>query len=210
MAPTRCLYCGKRFPTPRAVNHHISASKSCSKKRLNHLIRKDEALASPSPKRQKMESVYEFEGGSDGNLDVIENEMRIGDDFVIVSAPRMASVEPRDEGGSSENTYPRNERFIESFQGEAGIGLRKSKTLYETWFENQKKEGKIPWFPFASEQEWTLAKWLLNNVGHKSTDEFLKLPIVSDICEAFERSDSLKFLRLIARKTCRSTIPTPF
>ena len=143
MAPTRCLYCGKRFPTPRAVNHHISASKSCSKKRLNHLIRKDEASASPSPKRQKMESVYEFEGGLDGNLDVIENEMRIGDDFVIVSAPRMASVEPRDEGGSSENTYPRNERFIESFQGEAGIGLRKSKTLYETWFENQKKEGKF-------------------------------------------------------------------
>ena len=59
-----------------------------------------------------MESVYEFEGGSDGNLDVIENEMQIGDDFVIVSAPRMASVEPREEGSSSENTYLRNERFI--------------------------------------------------------------------------------------------------
>lgn len=191
MPPTRCLYCGKPFPTPRAVNHHISASKSCSRERLNDLIRKDNALASPSPKRQKKESVYEFEGGSDGNLEAIENDLGVGDDFVMTSAPRLASVEPREVGSSDEDTYPKNERFIESFRGEAGNGLRKAKTHYESWLENQRKEGKIPWYPFAREREWALAKWLLNNIGHKSTDEFLKLPIVSDICEALGNKYSL-------------------
>ena len=40
---------------------------------------------------------------------------------------------------------------------------------------------KNPWDLFASEQEWALAMWLRKNVGQKSTDEFLKLPIVSKL-----------------------------
>ncbi|KAJ7129656.1 hypothetical protein C8R44DRAFT_830103 [Mycena epipterygia] len=34
--------------------------------------------------------------------------------------------------------------------------------------------------PFADEEEWELAKWLIKNVGHNQTEAFLKLPIVTD------------------------------
>jgi hypothetical protein len=179
--PSRCQYCRKLFKTPRAVNHHISASKSCSRQWMNELIRKDSP--SPSPKRQKRESLAEFPGESDGNLDPFVNDIGIGDDFVVSLPPRAASVEVGDGAGG--NTYPENERFIESYPGEAGNGLRKSKTQFEVWFENQRNEQKIAWDPFASEHEWALAKWLLQNVGQKSTDEFLNLPIVSEVSVPF-------------------------
>ncbi|KAJ6470800.1 hypothetical protein C8R47DRAFT_988514, partial [Mycena vitilis] len=34
--------------------------------------------------------------------------------------------------------------------------------------------------PFADEEEWQLAKWLIKNVGHNKTESFLKLPIITD------------------------------
>ena len=119
----------------------------------------------------------------DGNLDRFEDEIGIGDQFVMPSPPREASVQNDEVGGGGGNTNPVSERehFFELYTGEAGKGLRKTKTQYEDWFETQRNEEKIPWFPFASEQEWELTKWLIKNVGQKSTDEFLKLPIVRDV-----------------------------
>ena len=35
------------------------------------------------------------------------------------------------------------------------------------------------WAPFEDQAEWNLACWLIKNVGQKSIDEYLKLPIVS-------------------------------
>ncbi|KAJ7314250.1 hypothetical protein DFH08DRAFT_716947 [Mycena albidolilacea] len=35
--------------------------------------------------------------------------------------------------------------------------------------------------PFADEEEWELAKWLIKNIGHNQTEAFLKLPIVSSL-----------------------------
>ncbi|KAG1883131.1 hypothetical protein F4604DRAFT_1576473 [Suillus subluteus] len=35
------------------------------------------------------------------------------------------------------------------------------------------------WGPFKDEEEWQLAKWLIQNAGQNQTDQFLKLPIVS-------------------------------
>jgi hypothetical protein len=212
MPPHRCQYCGKGFKTPRAVNHHISASKSCSRDWRNDLYRKEDVTPSPSQKRLKKESLTEF----DGELD---HPIGLGDDFVMPSPTRGVSVEDEEheDGGRKTNLKgesEENERFIESFPGEAGKGLRKSKTQFEVWLENQKNEEKIPWFPFASEQEWDLAKWLLKNVGQSSTDEFLKLPIVRETSLFFphEMSSrySLSHIRLIARKSYLSIIPIRF
>ena len=81
------------------------------------------------------------------------------------------------------NTYPtsQEEHLIEFYAGDAGKGLQKSKTQFEDWLENQRGEEKNPWDPFAGERGWALTKWLVKNVGQKSTEEFLKLSIVSSL-----------------------------
>ena len=88
-----------------------------------------------------------------------------------------------EEEDSRENTYmtTKTDHFVESYPGDAGQGLRKSKTRFEEWLEIQEAEGLKPWEPFSSKGEWELAKWLIKNVGQKSTDEFLKLQMVCEI-----------------------------
>jgi hypothetical protein len=120
----------------------------------------------------------ELKGEEEEDL-ALDVDLGIGDDFVMPPSPTRPSVDEENDGGVG-ITYQTHEkdRFIESYPGEAGKALRVSKTQFEIWLENQREEGKIPWDPFASEQEWALGMWLLKNVGLTSTDEFLKLPIV--------------------------------
>ncbi|KAG1883656.1 hypothetical protein F4604DRAFT_1878919 [Suillus subluteus] len=40
--------------------------------------------------------------------------------------------------------------------------------------------GKGMWGPFQDEDEWELAKWLIQNVDQNQTDKFLRLPIIKD------------------------------
>ena len=139
-----------------------------------------EADPSPSPKQQKVvpDSLIDHNDEVEGGQGSLDNERPdLMDDFVLPSPPRKPTVEEVEDEGE---TYPtmKTDRFVESYPGHAGQGLRKSKTRYEVWFENQKRDGKNSWDPFASEDEWALTMWLLKNVGQKSTDQFLKLPIV--------------------------------
>lgn len=114
----------------------------------------------------------------EGALDPQDLDTTLVDDFRPPTPPRGVSVEEEIEDG---DTYAvsKVERFIESYPGDAGQGIRKSKTRFEEWFENQKEEQKIPWDPFANEEEWALSRWLIKNAGQRSTDDFLKLPFVS-------------------------------
>ena len=100
------------------------------------------------------------------------------DDFIPPSPPRRATVE--DVCEDDENTYRTAciEHYIEPYPGEAGQGRHILKTRFEVWLEEQEAEGKNPWEPFASKEEWALTQWLMKNVGQKATDEYLNLSIV--------------------------------
>ena len=139
---------------------------------------------SPPPKRPNRNSPTSRELEEWVGVDI---DTSIVDDFdmpSLVPTTRTSIEEDELERG---NAYPttRMDRFIESYPGDAGQGMRKSKTCFEEWLAIQEAEGKKPWEPFASEQEWDLTRWLIKNVGQKSTDEFLKLPIVSEIYVRF-------------------------
>jgi hypothetical protein len=103
-------------------------------------------------------------------------------------------------------------RFVEPYPGDAGRGIRKEITRFEKWFNRDSDVGgKSPWEPFASKEEWALAGWLMKNVGQKSTDEYLKLPIVREVVILFlKKLYSSSFTRLIARQIYRSTIRIHF
>ena len=76
-------------------------------------------------------------------------------------------------------------RFTEAYPGQVGKTLGHSETQFERWHQEQENQGESTWVPFEDQAEWDLACWLIRNVGQKSIDEYLKLPIVS--------SDSLVF-----------------
>jgi hypothetical protein len=64
--------------------------------------------------------------------------------------------------------------------------LGKGKTKFQKWREDHTLHGDNEWAPFQNQKEWDLVQWLIKNVGHKSIDEYLKLPIAS-ICTHTQR-----------------------
>lgn len=138
LLPTqRCQFCSRPFETLRALNHHISASKTCYKEWRKELVR----IEQPSPKRPRWNSPRRLEDSD--SLD--EFNIEIVDDFVLPSPPRRATVD--DNNDEEENTYlttETNDRFVDSYPGDAGQGIQKSKTRFEEWLEIQEGEGKKP------------------------------------------------------------------
>ena len=121
----------------------------------------------------------------DTDLDILDNERGLVDNFVFGSPPPgTASVENEnvDDDHKYTDSTGQNNHYIKPYPGDAGHSIRKTKTRYENWLENQRCEEKKPWDPF--EDEWVLTMWLLNNVGQKATDQFLKLPIVSEFFQS--------------------------
>lgn len=105
------------------------------------------------------------------------------DDFVPPRPPEIPPIVSSRQAPVQSTAYPTTnmDRFVEPYPGDAGQGIQKSETRFEKWLEIQEMEGRDPWEPFASKKEWALTEWLMKNVGQRSTDEYLKLPIVCEV-----------------------------
>ena len=82
--------------------------------------------------------------------------------------PRVVEI-PDDEGYWVEEFLPGKE---------AGATFGASKMTFTAIQDEQVLRGGEVWGPFRDEDEWQLAKWLIKNVGHNQTEEFLKLSAV--------------------------------
>jgi hypothetical protein len=158
--PKRCQFCQKAFATQRAINQHISASKICLKGWHKNIVKKND-----NPLKRRRTDSPEPSLDNDDNFDP-SPEPRQG------TPSQHVNADDDDEAGD-------NQRFIEPFPGVAGEALRQEKTRFEILEQTHQLEGGNPWAPFANKAEWGLVEWLMKNVGQKSTDEYLRLPIVS-------------------------------
>ena len=167
-----CEFCRKAFATQRSVNQHISASIICLKEWQKDIIRN----VNPSRKRRHINSP-KSSSLDDSDLPNDNPDHPTGND------------DPMENLGADDNHWQGRlgdgdnlaspKRYVEPFLEPAGVALRREETHFENLLERQRMEGKAPWEPFASRTEWGLAEWLMKNVGQKSTDEYLQLPIVS-------------------------------
>ncbi|KAJ7160815.1 hypothetical protein C8R46DRAFT_1000716 [Mycena filopes] len=81
----------------------------------------------------------------------------------------------------------------------AGATYHPAKTTFELIRDEEILKGGTVLGPFRDDDEWQLAKWLIKHVGHTATEEFLKLPIISERAspsfggkkDFFEKVDSL-------------------
>lgn len=102
--------------------------------------------------------------------------------------PQPPQDEPQPHSQHTSVDVPDNEEginsgqdcYIEEFSEEylAGATWGCCKLLFEYLDEEQKREGISHWSLFRDEDEWELAELLIQNVGQRQTDAFLKLPIV--------------------------------
>ncbi|TDL30148.1 Zn-finger domain-containing protein [Rickenella mellea] len=165
----KCPYCHKTLSTASGVGHHISNTPACRRKEEEEMERQD---SSPEPQDDRNTPV-QLDYDLDHNL---END---GDMF-------MDYVPPTREGspaGDSE-APPRKRVHIEDvddddisperrFVDEFAVGGIE----FERREAEQRENGESRWAPFADDEEWGLAQWLIKTTGQKNTNDFLELPI---------------------------------
>ena len=182
-----CKYCHQRKPTETALNRHIAHSATCFQSRQEDLLRLTSSnngvegsidhrfLAMDDSMPQDFMPVVD-----DSNVDV---EMSIPDK--MIPGPKklpVPSFSDSEESDSVVNDACSQSRYKKMYPGGYAVKiLGLGKTKYERWQEDQNLHGNNEWAPFRNQKEWELVQWLIKNVGQKSIDEYLKLPIAS-IC----------------------------
>lgn len=88
--------------------------------------------------------------------------------------PPVVNSEGRD---SDKDVLPRYAQQYDIKAAADILGTRE--TLFDTMRADQEASDQCRYHPFADREEWGLAEWLIRNVNQQETDEFLRLPIVS-------------------------------
>ncbi|KAJ6549168.1 hypothetical protein B0H10DRAFT_2243035 [Mycena sp. CBHHK59/15] len=188
MPAVKCPYCKVAFTDETLCIRHQAHALACKKKRDDYIQKKlllrhrgRRHSRSPSPP---------------AGPDLGAGNASIPDDFMDVDTPEpalapshydMLDIDAQDPAppavlpavpGTEEDDEPFEDCFDEARKPGASYGP--SKTVFERIRDDQVLTGCEVLGPFADEEEWELAKWLIKNVGHNQTEAFLKLPIITD------------------------------
>jgi hypothetical protein len=194
-----CGFCGKLCSTAHGLKRHIEITPDCKKAShadFGQYAKSiwDDVPANPDNVGQQQQPTLPIQPDMpDFHLEEdieIEEGMFYGEEGNLPPPPQqqLDELQPWPQQAAVP-VVPDNEeinncdgaRYIENFPAEhlAGATWGSCKTLFESLDEEQKREGGSRWAPFEDEEEWQLAEWLIQNVGQKQTDRFLRLPIVS-------------------------------
>lgn len=191
-----CEWCYRDFPTKAAKSQHIGKSQSCSKKRLrafkrlNRTLNPHGQLNLPAPPLDNSAADKENEPPFD-EADLAP-PILITSNISATSPNSPATTTPPFDQNAQPPSHrarveevpepvPTSQRFVESFPASklAGASFGESQTIFEAIRDDQILRGAEILGPFKTDEEWQLAKWLIKNVGHNATEQFLKLAVVS-------------------------------
>ena len=174
--PYHCKYCHQQKNTQTALNRHIAHSPRCFQSwqdEILNLSSTNAAVNSRSSLNSHSASIV-----NDSDVEASSPGISVPSEFPNEFQPsfvQLADKVDEDVGADQSQT-----RYRVSYPGDytAEI-LGKGKTRFQRWQEEKKSKGENDWAPFENQKEWDLARWLMRNVGQKSIDEYLKLPIIS-------------------------------
>ncbi|KAJ7718055.1 hypothetical protein B0H16DRAFT_1678191 [Mycena metata] len=150
-----CPYCSIQRPTAQGLRSHIGQSQVCRERRYN---------------------VY-AEQSDDSESSASASDSDHGD------PPAESNPRKRTHAATVEEVEDEDDRYVQDFPTDQNAGqvLAECETYFETLRNKQVEEGHPPWHPFASEEEWELARWLITSgLSQKKTDEYLKLKAVRE------------------------------
>lgn len=193
-----CGYCGKSgISTLKGLRSHITQRRECRKaSRRVALSRPPKVNDSDTDSGDENKSTSSASHDDsdigmgdadspefDDNVIEAEYDPPIEEDHFIPSPvedqppSRKATVEDIDE---DDDTEEETHRWIHDFPKPAGVALDepRQETTFEKIRKQQQADGEEPWSPYDNIEEWELANFLNQTLGHNSIDKYLRLPIV--------------------------------
>lgn len=201
-----CRDCGHWLPTVSGLNKHIASSKACHQKWQDRLknfsinvFDLGQGYSAGDEQEVDADEHHERDGGREdatyGEQDAPPTSPPSESPPIQrASADEVPDVEPEpnshhqasvEEVPDEPERITEDTRWIEGYPAEHMAGAPCQDDVVPTKFhaiqEEQEVSGGSLWGSFHDEEEWELAKWLVQNVGQNQTDKFLKLPIVSSM-----------------------------
>ena len=180
-----CKYCLQVKQTETALNRHIAHSAPCFQSWQNELVRLTSSTTGVEGTLNCPSLVIDpsmLPDAWDNEVDVVYEELRADNDMPgrinQPSVPNRGS-EPTEDIEDADDACSQH-RYQKPYPGgDAAEILGEGMTKFQQWEEDESLQGHNEWAPFQNQKEWDLVQWLIKNVGQKSIDEYLKLPIVS-------------------------------
>jgi hypothetical protein len=192
--PYYCGFCGKLCETPHGLKRHIDRTPDCKKASHEEFGQYANSIWDNVPENQEnveqQPPMLPIEPADMPDFyldeDILDEDIRIAEENIQPPLQQQLD-EPQPWPQHATVDIPVNKvnmegaLYFEYFPEEhmAGATWGRCKPLFESIVEEQKNLGGSRWAPFEDEEEWQLAEWLIQNVGQKQTDAFLKLCIVS-------------------------------
>jgi uncharacterized Zn finger protein (UPF0148 family) len=202
--PTVCPACEKRFKTAGGMSSHMRTARSCSwykKGKLKALVMPgqfvddiiSEEVNDPLPEELLRHSGAERDPSS---------VMKDHEDQLFELLPSPGDLQEEPQAGPSCGFYrttvetEEEDERVEEEDERARARLRVVDTLHERWKREfgssqdmqgdvnmsdvSKEEDGSKFSPFASELDWRIARWAIQDgIGHKSFDRLMSIPGVS-------------------------------
>lgn len=180
-----CRYCHQIKPTRTALNRHIAHSPTCFQAWQHDLLKLTSTKVGENAITldDLMPSTL-GDGSDDSDIEMANPDETFLPPDDLPSRPNANIPQARQQSVEIEDVEdvddPRSQsQYRVRYPGRVAEILGEGKTCFEEWYETQRLNGENTWAPFDNHEEWELAQWLIRNVGQKSIDEYLKLPIVS-------------------------------
>lgn len=180
-----CEFCGKVLRDIIGLKNHQNLSRNCRQQldeSLRSLSYAPHARQPPTNRSKQLRELHEalaeeaFHFEWDPASILRHHDPPSGDEEDVVNPNASA------EGDSESSRHI--EQCAASLDAGVPVDHRKTQTDFEMMRDErlEREEDDDPiWSPFVDREEWDLATWLIRTVGQNSTDEFLKLPIVSRV-----------------------------
>lgn len=180
----RCPYCYKALSSAKAVRMHVSATLTCKETWEKEFRQKSASQSLPLPWKKPEQESSSFtltlsDGPTDDELEAFADNFHVG----RTPEPECEAVDEvvtrRSPGPNNIEAEVQHLRFSEPYPRAVGNPISFQKMCFERQRKEEMMNGKRPWEPFSSQEDWELARWLINNVNQRAIDKYLKLPIVS-------------------------------
>lgn len=166
-----CFHCHVIRPTPQGVKAHIQLSGRCRRAWQKRFQPPAESLSS-SP------AVLDPDITEDPPPINVPHEPE--PPVEPASPSKRARVEAVEDPEYDAGGLPLDPFTDVTITPDAGEAKGRGKTLFEA-IHDERKDAKeeVPWAPFASEEEWGIARWLMTcGLSQSEIDKYLKLEIV--------------------------------
>ena len=180
-----CKYCLQVKQMETALNRHIAHSAPCFQSWKNELVRLTSSTTGVEGTLNCPSLAIDpsmLPDAWDNEVHVVYEELRADNDMPgRINQPPVPNrgSEPTEDIEDADDACSQH-RYRKPYPGgDAAEILGEGMTKFQQWEEDESLQGHNEWAPFQNQKEWDLVQWLIKNVGQKSIDKYLKLPIVS-------------------------------